>query len=182
MILRWVLMGGLALLSVVCWQCCSRIVKVPSVYRTYYQEFLWWGLLGVLICLLIQELIGAVPLLEEVVTTFLRQGTFQAIAICVLIIIILLGTKWHRFPCLREGLMALLAMEVTEVILRYRPDWQLPSLPQITIGLMVVELVGIGLIFYATFALYRELWNLTSQMKRRRSQDKDTPSLSLPPD
>jgi len=176
---RWGVIIALGLLTLLCGLCCRRLLKIPSSYRAYYQAPLWWGLLGSLGSLLLQNLTDELAEVKKFFALFLRYGTWQALAICVLMIMLFLGDKWRRFPGLRPGLILLLGAEAAGVVGRYRPRDSLSV--SLDLALLGLEILGLGLIGFALLGLYRELRTVTREMKRRRSEGSRSAQLASPP-
>jgi uncharacterized membrane protein len=176
---RWGVIIGLGLLTLLCGLCCRRLLKIPSSYRAYYQAPLWWGLLASLGSLFLQNLTDALPEVKKFFALFLRYGTWQALAICVLMIMVFLGNKWRRFPGLRPGLILLLGAEAAGVIGRYRPRDSLSSF--LDLALLGLEILGLGFIGYALWRFDRELRTATREMKRRRSEGSQAAQPASPP-
>lgn len=165
---RWGVIIALGLLALLCGLCCRRLLKIPSSYRGYYQAPLWWGLLASLSSLCLQNLTDALPEVKAFFALFLRYGAWQALAICVLMIMLFLGDKWRRFPGLRPGLILLLGAETARVTGRYRPRDSLSV--SLDLALLGLEILGLGLTGFALLAFDRELRKATREMKRRRSE------------
>ena len=116
-----------------------------------------------------------------------KQGTFEAVALGVLIVTLMVEDKWQRFPGLKVALIGLAGSVGIQLGVKYTPEI-LTTYPVIEWLAQCLELISIGMIGYVSYTLWLEFVQLSQKNRRRREAvvesnfNPDALELATPPE